>query len=38
MGYIRPSTEFNKGKRSEFETREYFKEEKATKRMETMEG
>lgn len=38
MGYIRPSTEFNKGKRSEFETRKYFKEDKANKRMETMEG
>lgn len=38
MGYLRPSTEFNKGKRAEFETRKYFSEEKANKRMENMEG
>lgn len=37
MGYIRPITEFNIGKRSEYETRKYFKEDKATSRMETME-
>lgn len=38
MGYIRPSTEYNKGKHAEFETRKYFDEEKANKRMETIEG
>lgn len=26
MGYLRPSTEFNVGKYSEFESRKYFKE------------
>lgn len=26
MGYLRPSSEFNKGKYSEFKTRKYFKE------------
>lgn len=31
MGYIRPSTEFNVGKRSEFESRKYFTEEKTLK-------
>lgn len=38
MGYLRPSTEYNKGKHAEFRTRKYFTEEKANKRMETMEG
>lgn len=31
MGYIRPTTEFNVGKRSEFESRKYFTEEKTLK-------
>lgn len=38
MGYLRPSTEYNKGKYAEFKTRKYFKEDKANKRMEAMEG
>ena len=29
MGYIRPFANFNKGKKSEFKDRKYFKEEKA---------
>ena len=29
MGYYRPVSEFNKGKKSEFYTRKYFVEEKA---------
>ena len=29
MGYFRPVSEFNKGKKSEFYTRVYFKESKA---------
>ena len=29
MGYYRPVSEFNKGKKSEFYTRKYFTEEKA---------
>lgn len=28
MGYLRPVSEFNKGKRSEFYTRKYFEESK----------
>lgn len=31
MGYFRPVSEFNRGKKSEFYTRNCFKEEKATK-------
>lgn len=30
MGYCRPVSEFNKGKKSEFYSRVYFTEEKAT--------
>ena len=30
MGYLRPSSEFNKGKYSEFKTRKYFKEPEDT--------
>ena len=30
MGYCRPASEFNKGKKSEFYSRVYFTEEKAT--------
>ena len=29
MGYLRPVSEFNKGKKSEFYTRKYFSESKA---------
>ncbi|MBR1648035.1 MAG: hypothetical protein IJ689_00365 [Alphaproteobacteria bacterium] len=29
MGYLRPVSEFNKGKKSEFYTRKYFAEDKA---------
>ena len=31
MGYLRPVSEFNKGKKSEFYSRQYFKESKAVK-------
>lgn len=31
MGYFRPSSEFNRGKKSEFNERKYFTEEKAIK-------
>ena len=34
MGYCRPCTEFNKGKRAEFETRKNFTEEQAAKHLE----
>lgn len=33
MGYCRPCTEFNKGKRAEFETRKYFKETETVKHL-----
>ena len=34
MGYCRPVSEFNKGKKSEFYSRVYFTEEKATSNQE----
>ena len=36
MGYIRPSSEFNVGKKSEFKSRKCFTEENAVKRMDSM--
>ena len=35
MGYHRPVSEFNRGKKSEYYTRVCFKEEKAVERMES---
>lgn len=35
MGYHRPVSEFNRGKKSEYYTRVCFSEEKAVKRMES---
>lgn len=37
MGYLRPVSEFNKGKKSEFYSRKSFKESKAIERMEQLE-
>lgn len=37
MGYFRPKSEFNKGKKSEFEERKYFSEDKANERMESLD-
>lgn len=36
MGYCRPVSNFNKGKKSEFYERKYFTEEKAIASMETL--
>lgn len=33
MGYLRPTTDFNVGKYSEYESRKVFKEDKAVKRL-----
>lgn len=33
MGYCRPVSEFNKGKKSEFKERKYFSEEKVMRRI-----
>lgn len=33
MGYLRPKNWFNRGKKSEFDERKYFSEEKAVERM-----
>lgn len=37
MGYHRPVSEFNKGKKEEFAERKYFTEDKAISKMETVE-
>jgi hypothetical protein len=38
MGYFRPVSEFNKGKKSEFLTRQYFSEEKSSRHLQSMDS